>query len=263
MKASSRLVVGLDGRGWSSPTTLHAEAPLLLRVTDQDCRGLTIHLVGGAAGPLGGDCLDLAVSIGAMTHVTVRSVAASLAQPGRESTSVSTIDANIAAGAVLDWWPQPLLSVAGSDHVVHTRIDLDEHASVRWVDEIVLGRASEPGGRLTIDQRVTVCGVPILCHQAIFDPRHTGAGRHGTARAIVTALVVGPEASDSSSIVTPAIKAARFAITPWATTWIGLGDDIDEVRETVIEALGLGGAQPARQLPISQLPISELPISQG
>ena len=240
MKASSRLTVGTDARRWPVPTTLHAEAPLLLRVTDQSCTGLTVHLVGGAAGPLGGDRLELAITVADRARLTVRSVAASLAQPGREPASVSTIDVRVANEAHIDWWPQPTLSIARSDHTMRTTIALDGRASMRWVDEVVLGRTGERSGRLTVEQRVTVDGSPILCHRATFDPAHAGAGRHGNARAVVTALVVGPAACDSRSIVSPSVKAARFAISPTATSWIGLGDDIDEVRSTLIDLLGLG-----------------------
>lgn len=238
---------------------LRAEAPLLLRVTDQTAEQLTVHLVGGAAGPLGGDCLDFDLAVGSGARLTVRSVAASLAQPGRERESVSTVRARVAAGASLDWWPQPLLSIAGSSHTIRTVVDVDrdvdaemdaetdagqhQPATIRWVDEVVLGRAGEKSGNLMVDQRFTVAGVPLACHCTTFDPLCAGVGRHGLGRSVITALVLGPRALEARSVASStsaSISIARYPISATATSWIGLGHDIDELRAKMIDEFALG-----------------------
>ena len=263
VRARSALRVGLDSRGWPSPAVLRAEAPLLLRVTDQTAEQLTIHLVGGAAGPLGGDHLDFDLAVGSGARLTVRSVAASLAQPGRERESVSTVRVHVAAGASLDWWPQPLLSIAGSSHTIRTVVDVDrdvdaqtdvetdagtdaslhQPATIRWVDEVVLGRSGEKSGNLVVDQRFTVAGVPLVCHRTTFDPLCAGVGRHGLGRSVITALVFGPEALEARSVASStsaSISIARYPISATATSWIGLGRDIDELRAKMIDEFALG-----------------------
>ncbi len=267
VRACSALRVGLDSRGWPSPTVLRAEAPLLLRVTDQSADRLTVHLVGGAAGPLGGDHLDFDLAVGSGARLTVRSVAASLAQPGRECESVSTVRARVAAGASLDWWPQPLLSIAGSSHTIRTVVDVDrdvdaetdaetdaatdaatdagrhQHATIRWVDEVVLGRSGEKSGNLVVDQRFTVAGIPLVCHRTTFDPLCAGAGRHGLGRSVITAIVLGSRALEARSVASStsaSMSIARYPISATATSWIGLGDDIDELRAKMVDEFALG-----------------------
>ena len=59
---------------------MHCEAPLLVRVVSQSGASLELLLVGGAAGPLGGDRLRFSLTVGAGCNVVVRSVAAVLAR---------------------------------------------------------------------------------------------------------------------------------------------------------------------------------------
>ena len=49
--------------------------------------------------------------------VTVRSVGATMVHPGAAGDgSTLEIDVSVGAGATLDWWPEPTVSVRGSDH---------------------------------------------------------------------------------------------------------------------------------------------------
>lgn len=225
MQAAARLVVGVDARGRSIATSLYGEAPLLLRRTGQAAAGdpLNVHLVGGAAGPLGGDRLDLNVEVGAGSSLRVRSVAASLAQPGAAGgSSAAKTAVHVAAGATLDWWPEPLVSVARSDHTVHTHLEVAAGGIARWVEEVQLGRHAEPGGRLMVHQRVTVDGAPVLCHTVRF-----GAS---SDRATVTAIEVGRPPQPASAEVRHDLRVARFPLGENATAWIGLGSHLDVVR---------------------------------
>ncbi len=46
----------------------------------------------------------------------------------------------VAAGGELHWLPEPLVSVAGSELAVHTRVDLESGARLVLREELVLGR---------------------------------------------------------------------------------------------------------------------------
>ncbi len=212
---------------------MFAEAPLLLRATSGGGDALTIHLVGGAAGPLGGDCIHLDLDVAAEATLIVRSVAASMAQPGpgsQSSGSTATIAAAVAAGASLDWWPEPLVSVASSRHTMNTDLSVAPSGHARWVDEVVLGRHGEPTGSLVMNQRVTVDGHPVLSHQVSFGPTLRSAGRHGNGSVAITGIEVGALAHEPLSMIDGSLRAARFPLSPTATAWIGLGDDLDTVR---------------------------------
>ncbi|MCU1502578.1 MAG: urease accessory protein UreD [Ilumatobacteraceae bacterium] len=239
MHASGELVVALDGRGRSVAHTICGEAPLLMRVTGHD--PLTVHLVGGAAGPLGGDALRMRVDVGEGAQLHVRSVAATLAQPGPHGTaSVTCTDAHAAAGATLDWWPEPLVAVAGCDHTVRTRVVAAAGSDVRWVDEVVGGRHDAPAGTVVLHQRVELDGVPVLHHTvrpswpatATADPT-APAARAG--RVLVSAVWLGPPSCRSLTLLDAGVRAGRFALGANATAWVGVGADLDVVRAALCE----------------------------
>ncbi|MGH9281089.1 MAG: hypothetical protein ACRD12_23765 [Acidimicrobiales bacterium] len=58
-------------------TRLRSQAPLVLRPTPDG-----VYLVGGAAGPLGGDTVTIEVDVRPGARLTMWSAAASVARPG-------------------------------------------------------------------------------------------------------------------------------------------------------------------------------------
>ena len=143
-------------------------------------------MVGGAAGPLGGDHLELRVHIGAGATVVFRSVGATMIQPGATGDrSTTDVHVTVGAGASLDWWPEPTVSVAGSDHRTVTLIELAETSVLRWVDELSLGRHNESSGALAMRQRVEIEGRVVVDHETAF-----GSTRHCAVLALTDPDVV-------------------------------------------------------------------------
>jgi urease accessory protein len=161
MRAYAEIRAEADGRGGLRLAVLRSQAPLLLRRTPD-----AVQMVGGAAGPLGGDELHLSIRVCRAAHLRVRSVAASCAQPdpaGRSSRM--TIDAYVEAGASLDWAPEPLVVTTGAHHRVNTAIHLTGDAALRWRDITVLGRHHETSGLIEQDLTLTRDGIDLLCQQ--------------------------------------------------------------------------------------------------
>src|SRR5579862_7258838 len=79
VRASASIVAELDAAGVTRLPVLASEVPLVLRRTPE-----AVYLIGGAAGPLGGDLLSLSISVGAGATLRMRSAAASIALPGLE-----------------------------------------------------------------------------------------------------------------------------------------------------------------------------------
>ncbi len=111
MRAEARIVAESDGLGGTRLTVLRGQSPLLLRRTGpRTGEGVTVHLVGGAAGPLRGDELRLDIEVGPGARLELLSVAAQLALPGRPApASRLTVTATVAAGGSLRWLPEPLI----------------------------------------------------------------------------------------------------------------------------------------------------------
>ena len=203
----------VDGR--TRLVELRSEAPLVLRATPQ-----ALYLVGGAAGPLGGDELALDIAVGCGACLAVRSAAATLAQPGsRPSPSRTSVRFAVGNSASLDWHPQPLVSVCGSDHIVDTSVALSSSAHLRLVDEIVLGRAGEGPGRIRVRCRVDRDGVALLAHDLDLGPGAVGwdsAAIMGDARALISILCVGPDAPTTTSVRADRGDGSRAAWMPLA-----------------------------------------------
>ena len=75
-----------------------------------------VHLVQAAGGPLGGDELALDVYLGAGAALELRSAAAMVVQAGGDQAAAQwTVAAVLAAGAVLDWRPEPTVICDGAE----------------------------------------------------------------------------------------------------------------------------------------------------
>lgn len=161
VKAHAEIRAEPDGHGGVRMAVLRSQAPLLLRRTPD-----AVFLVGGAAGPLGGDDLRLHIQVCSGAVLQMRSVAASLAQPdpaGRPSDM--SIEVDVAAGGALDWAPEPLVLTTGAHHRVHTSINLHGDAALRWRDVTVLGRHDEQSGLVEQNVTLTQDGEEVLCQQ--------------------------------------------------------------------------------------------------
>ncbi|WP_306210778.1 urease accessory protein UreD [Actinoplanes sp. RD1] len=235
MRARARIVAEQDGRGGTRPAVLHGESPLLLRRTGPRGGDLTVHLVGGAAGPLRGDDLRLDISVGPGARLAVHSVAAQLALPGRPGLPASRfeIHATVAASGTLLWTPEPLIAAAGCDHRTRTTIDVAEGGTLLWRDDLVCGRHHEPAGDLTADITVRYAGRTLYRHELRVGPSAPAwseAAVLGGAQAVGTIVLAGPALPD------PALLPGEAALMPLAGPGLlatAVGPDIRDVRRAL------------------------------
>ncbi|WP_194926811.1 urease accessory protein UreD [Catenulispora pinisilvae] len=198
MKATARLVAEARPDGTTRLTTLAGQAPLLLRQTIGDGPADTaqVHLVAGAAGPVGGDELRLSLHLGPGARVRIRSVAAALALPGPQpGESTLDISVRIDSGAALDWNVQPLIAARGARHRTTVRIEMADDARLAWHEQTLLGRhGEEPGSALT-RLRIRRAGRPLLDHTLAVGPHYPGSlgpAVVGAGRANSTTVIVDP-----------------------------------------------------------------------
>jgi urease accessory protein len=169
--------------------TLRSDPPLTLRQTGPG----TVHLVSTAAGPLGGDRLELGVDVAPGTSLEIASVASTLVLPGA-GESVTVVEARVGAGATLRYAPEPTVLAAGCAHRMIVRLALEEGASVSWREEIVFGRYGERPGTCHSRFDATIEGVPLLRQELVVgDPAVDGSPAvYGDARCVGSVLIAGP-----------------------------------------------------------------------
>lgn len=223
MRAVARIVAELD-RGRTALRVLKGEAPLLPRRTGPN----EVHFVGGAAAPLGGDDLTIELEVGPGADLVVRTVAASIALPGRHGeASLLTVSVSIGAGGRLRWLPEPLVAAAGCRHLTVSTVDLDGDAELIWREELVCGRHGEDPGDVTLSTVVRRDGRPLHRGTVSVGPRSPGwDGPAGFGGARVHATVVSTAAHPTRAC---SPSAAVMAL-PYGTVAMALGRDLAETR---------------------------------
>ena len=188
---------------------LTSQAPLVLRRTPS-----AVYLVGGAAGPIGGDELDLRIAVGPGAFLRLRTAAAAVALPGLDGReSVLRVSVTVAAGGRLEYLPEPVVVSAGARHATVVSATLAEGASLVLRDELLLGRHGEAGGSARTVLRVDYAGRPLL--RQSLSVSGTDAATLGPAvlaghRAVGSLLLAGRPA-DPGTGVTVGGTAARCA----------------------------------------------------
>lgn len=237
MRARAR-VVAAGSNGAVRYDVLRSDPPLLLRPTPD-----ALQLVGGAAGPLGGDQLMLEMQVGDGAQLCVRSVAATIVLPGPARSEVC-IEAHVGPGGSLDWAPEPVISVAESDHAQRTTIELATGSELRWHESLVLGRTGERPGALCTSLRVVRHG-RALTHQDLRLGRSAcgwnGPASIGDAGAVVSEVVVGAPAPSPLTVAEGSGRAGRFPIADDAVLRVALGADLAEATAclTALDAAGV------------------------
>jgi urease accessory protein len=233
MRAFARIVAEADGRGGTRLAVLRGESPLLLRRTGgHGGAGVTVHLVGGAAGPLRGDDLRLEVTVGAGAFLTVRSVAAQLALPGRSGLPRSRLDirAEVAAGGTLHWLPEPLIAAAGCDHHTSTHVEVAGGGALLWRDDLVCGRHAEPSGDVRLTTTIRYAGATLYRHDLAVGP---GANAFlAEARALGT-LVAAPALPAGAGVFPPSTQAAIMRLAGPGVLATVAAEDIRGVRRAL------------------------------
>ena len=226
MRATAAIAVARrDGR--DELVDRRSQAPFAVR----RC-GDRIMVASSAAMPVGGDELDLAITVDDGACAAVGSVAATMVWPGTHGQrSTMTTAATIADHGHLDLWLEPTVSVAASWHRAAVGVGLAGSATCRVVEEVVLGRTGERSGRLELSLRAERDGRALVHHEESFGPDVPGAWSSvsvGNARHALSALLVGVAAG------APRVRVDNGR----ALAWLPMHDD-------VVMILAVGPDRPA------------------
>ncbi len=196
ISASAEIVAVAGTGGVTRLPVLASQVPLVLRRTPD-----AVYVVGGAAGPIGGDELGVRISVGAGACLRVRTAAASIALPGPDGLeSVLRVTVDVAAGARFEYLPEPVVVSAGARHATIIRVSLAEGASLLLRDELLLGRHGETGGAARSVLNVDYAGRPLL-RQSLevsgADAVSMGPAVLAGHRAVGMALWVNPAAGET------------------------------------------------------------------
>lgn len=225
MAAHSRVATRFRA-GVTAISTLHAEAPLLLKTTRQkepepwpQPTGVArVSLTAGAAGPIGGDCYRLDVEVGAYSTLVLGDVSPTLLLPGPDAAGSSyTITVTVAECATLIWLAEPLIAAHGCHHRHDIGVELHPSARLMMRDELLLGRHGEACGN--VRQRIAVHRGGAILHRQHLSvgpgvTGYAGPAVTGGGRAVGSLLTVDPaweRETPDECLVSPCAAALPLA----------------------------------------------------
>lgn len=130
-----------DGATYISKQSFRA--PIHLSKPHVESGALVVHLVNPTAGFFDGDRLDLRVEAGPGTKVVLSTPGASRVHRARgRSPAVCSQHLTVAAGAFMEWIPEPFIPQAGARYHQKTRIELEEGAGLFFFEWISPGRVA-------------------------------------------------------------------------------------------------------------------------
>ncbi|SDN65847.1 urease accessory protein UreD [Allokutzneria albata] len=230
MKAHATLTVARRGSR-SVISELRSDPPLTLRRTGSPGATAQVHVVGTAAGPLGGDSLRLDVSVLSGASLELRSTGAQIALRGTSSVHFGL---RVDGEAVIR--QEPTVLARGCLVHNHSVAELGSDARLLWQDLVVLGRHGEEPGKLVQRWDVTRGGRPVLrTTTTLVDPAmYRSPAVIGSASVLGTALVSAPGLA-----VRPSARpgAAVHALREAALVTV-LGVDAVEVSTVLDELTG-------------------------
>lgn len=145
-----------------------AEGALAVRHTGP----ASLHLLGAAAGPLGGDTITIDVTVTDGAELTLSTVAATLVYPGMHAkASELRWVIRVGTGARLRLLPEPTIVVSDATHTAHLQIEHAADAQVTVIERTQLGRLGEnhPAARYAGALRIDCCDngprSPVLRHR--------------------------------------------------------------------------------------------------
>lgn len=195
---------------------IQATGGLAARHTGPD----VVHLIGTAATPLGGDELDIAVVVEPGARLRVRSVAATIALPGRATPlSHAHWSFEVGAGGELDFDPEPTIVAGGATHETVSTVHLAGDARLHLRERIQIGRTGESTGHWRGDLIADLDRIPLLRHRLELGENSPTDDALSAPRAITSVLCY----PDESPARTTGLDAALLPLAAGGSlyTWTG------------------------------------------
>ncbi|HVS28823.1 MAG TPA: urease accessory protein UreD [Solirubrobacteraceae bacterium] len=149
-----------DGR--SVVTHCAGAVPLAPRMLSNAPPGwASVALVQTAAGPLGGDRLEIEVEIGPGARLELRPLAATIAYPARVPAR-QRARCLVASGGRLAWLGRPVVLAAGCRFETAVDMRLESGGAAVLRETVVLGRHGESAGSYESGLSATLGGEPLL-----------------------------------------------------------------------------------------------------
>ncbi|AXQ54231.1 urease accessory protein UreD [Streptomyces albidoflavus] len=237
MTGPTRLSVAPTG---SRSRVHHATGHLTVRVMDQDADGARVGLLATQALLLSGDDVRVEVDVAPGAWLDLVETTGTIAYEG-EAPSSWTVDATVGDGAVLTWAGRPF--VVSDQIATHRRTRVRLHGTGRALmqEKVVLGRAGQAGGDLTMSLEASDDTGPVQVeHLDLGQQARRMPGVLGNLRSMdtVTALGWTPEPAGEPEAGTTGTGETYFPLDRSGAVlrWMGVGRFRDQLCDATFAA---------------------------
>jgi urease accessory protein len=155
-----------------------------------------IALVAGGALLLGGDAIDLHITVGAGCSLDIEDVGGTVAYDGEGQRSTWDATVHVGDGASVTWHGLPFVVADGTDVDRRTVVRLGADASALLRETVVLGRTGERGGVVRTRTDVADDRGPLLLESLVLDGHAPVPGVVGDHRVLDTVMRFGGSLPD-------------------------------------------------------------------
>ncbi|WP_350350884.1 urease accessory protein UreD [Microbacterium sp. A8/3-1] len=185
----------------STRIAIHADEPrtrvdlvagaIVPRLIERGPRSARIALVAGGALLLGGDRVDIAVTVGSGCTLDLEDIGGTVAYASDGVAAFWDVEVTLGADSRLRWAGLPLVIADSADVHRQTRIRLGDGAIAVIRESVVLGRSGERGGRIRHRTSVADAEGPVLEEELDADGGAPVPGVLGANRVLDTIIRVG------------------------------------------------------------------------
>ncbi len=164
------------------------------RLGDRD-GWVRIGLLATTALLLGGDEVEIEVSVGEGMRLDLFDIAGTVAYNGRGRPAAWHVRIELADGAKLRYRGEPFVMADGADVRRTLRVELAGTAGLGLRETLILGRAGELGGRLRSETRLRIADLDVWVEDQLLDPDgdRRRPGMLGDRRVLDSMIMVGTE----------------------------------------------------------------------
>jgi len=177
------------------------------RLGDRD-GWVRIGLLATTALLLGGDEVEIEVSVGEDMRLDLFDVAGTVAYHGRGCPAAWHVRIELADGAELRYHGEPFVVADGADVQRTLRVELAVTAGLRLRETLILGRSGESGGRLRSETRLRIADLDVWVEDQLLDPDgdRRRSGMLGDRRVLDSMIMV------ATDVVTAPTGAVGYAL---------------------------------------------------
>lgn len=169
------------------------------RILERGPRYARVGLIAAGALLLGGDAVDLRISVDADCTLELEDIGGTVAYDGHGERAWWSSRIDVGDRGICTWHGLPFVVADGADVDRSTVAELGEDAALLLRETLVLGRSGEQGGAIRARTRIAVDGAPALIEHLDLEGREPIPGVLGSDRVLDSVVLIGCEPAGDTS----------------------------------------------------------------